>query len=237
MFDFFSNNVKRKAFKVALKEIESQGFYVDLATEKESVAVLPELSRAVASLSGSTKHREKVKPTLDLKTVEQDVDSSVAKQQIKKEEPISVGQRSQFYQNLFSGNSAFLDSNQDYDNIETLDNLSEESKAVQDSINKAKFKHDSNKDIFAALNKKAVQEEAENNKAKEQETLNIQIIKAHTQEPELEEEKKPEKPRKLVVEVVADKEQKPKPKPRKKSKTTRKRKRKYDADIVGGFGF
>ncbi len=128
MYNFFSNRLKLKAFKKALKQVEAEGFYADLSVDENNMAVLPDVSMAVASLSGK-KEQEKTAPkTVDISELESSLDAQKATpgaprptapasniaQELKKQTP------SQFYESLFSSAPTFL-SGEEAESKEFLD--------------------------------------------------------------------------------------------------------------------
>ena len=230
MYNFFSNRLKLKAFKKALKQVEAEGFYADLSVDENNMAVLPDVSKAVASLSGK-KEQEKTAPkTVDISELESSLDAQKATpgaprptapasniaQELKKQTP------SQFYESLFSSAPTFL-SGEEAESKEFLDGQPAEY-TTKPKLSTTAEMHDrvtqSKRKTFANLAERvnAKREEDAKNKVVTEPVIEEPVAKVEIPkiEPDIEmpvmqkEEPLPEEPAKVVVEVVADI---PEPKP------------------------
>lgn len=225
MYNFFSNRLKLKAFKKALKQVEAEGFYADLSVDEDNMAVLPDVSKAVASLSAKKEKEPTAPSTVDISELESSLDSQKATpgaprptapasnvmQELKKQTP------SQFYESLFSSAPTFL-SGEESEDEEFLDGQPVEyttkpklstTAEMQDRVTQHKRKTFAN--LAERVNAKR-EEEAKNKPVEAEPVIEEPVAKVEIPkiEPEIEmpimeqEEQKIEEPAKVVVEVVAD---------------------------------
>lgn len=256
MYNFFNSKLKYRSFKKALKQVEKEGFFENFVAEKDSVAVLPDISKTVASLSGKDRERSKTSSDEVLKTSE--LESSLERQRATRlrdetlfsgndSDTKDTGANKDYYADLFRDQPTFLNSQEESSEPEFLDSK------------------DSGEDEFDLLaqrvrerRQRLAQANSENG-WQSQDQFDTPKIEPEIEMPQFEEEKQePQKMPQVRVEVVADvpepevktvtktvvvtkevSEEKPSTKKRTTTKTTtvRKRKRKYDADISGGFDY
>ena len=230
MYNFFSNRLKMKAFKTALKQVEAEGFYADLTVDEDAVAVLPDLSRAIAGLSKKTsKNREKdnISETINVAELGAEMDTYIPSgKSVRKERfdssSTAKSKNSGIYDNMFKSSSSFLDDG-DMDEPEFLDSKPNKSFKSFDFGSFAKHRKNTNEDDFdsdehlkqennetsdkissllAKLREKAEEEPVSDDAEWEPE---IPAIEADIEMPEMEKEpgEEPEAA-KVTVEVVAD---------------------------------
>ena len=230
MYNFFSNKLKMRAFKAALKQIEAEGFYVNLNVDKEAMPILPDMSKAVASLSGkSTKDKSPSAETLNISelsselgaqkatSIEQRRASSILDAVDKKEQTAS-----QFYEGLFKSSPSFL-SDDELDEPEFLSGQPTQHQMQPDTSTTAEAEENYERrrnEIFKNLAEKSKARRAEQHEKNYDTVLSllrnkveedIPPIEADIQMPEMEAEPEPQpKPAEVKVEVVADI---PKPEP------------------------
>ena len=219
MYNFFSDRIKYKAFRKALKQIEAEGFYANLKVDEDTMPVLPDLSKAVASLTQSEEsHFEPEQETVNVTELESSLNSQRAIPGADRPKPASPIERvkteapthsSQFYESLFKASPTFL-TDDTLEDVEFLDGQPQDfstkpqlstTAEVADKVAQSRHR------AFASLADRARARRAEQDKQAEETAVIEEIppIEADIQMPEMEKEPEPEpQPAEVKVEVVAD---------------------------------
>ena len=230
MYNFFTSNLKYKAFKKALKEVEAEGFDVDFSVDTNSVAVLPDISANVAALNKEDEHVQKTDTSFDVTAIADETLTVPNQSSTNNSEMATSGE---YFGSLFADSPTFLNGETTQNDVEFLSGEQEDYTIEKQRAINPEAVNEHRQSTFERLAKKRLQESMVKNTVVKQEPA------------KLEEQPKPQetKPPKLIVEVVAPpkEEKQPAVKPKKKAgrkpKASSKKKRKYDADIVGDFDF
>lgn len=257
MFNFFDSKIKYRAFKKALREVENEGLYQNLRVDESSMEALPDMSRAVASLSNRTKPKaidkeetENVAELLDSLSGQMSKSTeSYAKMSRQDSADIerSIDKKT-YYEKLFGENS--LLNAQSVDEPEFLDgNMPDKSQNSANIVESSESRRKQLEELSERIRKRRAEMEEQISaieRRRQKETVQPEI-KPDIELPELKQEKQQTIQPVIKVEVMADKPNEDKTtqksseakKPRKKTTKTNqtKKKRKYDADISGGFDF
>lgn len=243
MYNFFSNKTKQRAFLKALKEVEKEGFYLNLTADEDAIAVLPDLSRAVASLGKkSTAEKVNSEDTIDISEFERPIkpvpqpertfgeDDIYDYDQSSKEPstPIETGFKK--YNSLFESSPTFLDGEETTNDFDLLSGVKRRRERVR---------KDYTTTVSSQLEVEKSKHSAFERLAERQRQLRAEADQREVEPPLVDnnDDETTEEVPHIKVEVVAAPDPVPKKKKAKKKPKKNKKRRKFDADIAGGFDF
>jgi len=238
MYNFYSNKTKQRAFLKALKEVEKEGFYLNLTADEDAIAILPDLSRAVASLNKPTKqNKTQSEETIDISELETPVKPVPQPEKTFGDDDIyDYGQNDgsnletgyKKYDSLFKSSPTFLDGEDSTNDFEFLSNRTRRRERVR-------------KDYASTLESQLEVDKSKHSAferlAERQRRLRAEADQREVEPPLVKEPEKEEETPQIKVEVVAAPEPAPKKKKVARKPKKNKKRRKFDADIAGGFDF